>query len=98
MFKFLFTAVLISITKQRNNISGVLPVHDDSVVAAVRGDLRPRHHHHPQHDGCHGEVPRDAQLGQGVHDAGTSWRTSREFNTELHNFTQLILQAFSAAL
>ena len=49
---------------------GVLPLHDDHLVAAVRRHLRPRHHHHPQHDGRHSKIPRDAQLGQGVHDAG----------------------------
>ena len=39
-----------------------------SVESSVRGHLRSRDHHHPQHDAGHGQVPRDAGRGAGVHD------------------------------
>ena len=67
---------------------GVLPLHDDHLLAAVRRHLRPRHHHHPQHDGRHRKVPRDAQLGQGVHDAGMGPRANRNHYAKISEMAQ----------
>ena len=50
-----------------NFVSVVLPFPNDHLLLALRLHLRPRDHHHPQHDPRRRQVPRHAQQRQGVH-------------------------------